>query len=85
MSEVTRKRKFHLLQKYCNELKSRYLIGQNQDAISKLQSLYKVDLNTTSKGELSDPLCDSINRGSDFSQIDTANHYKTINIICKFD
>ena len=63
MSEVTQKRKFHHPQKYCNAFKLRYLIGQNHDAISKLQSLYKVHLNTISNGELTDPLCDSVNRG----------------------
>ena len=63
MSEVTRKRKFYHLQKYCNAFKLRYLSGQNHDAISKLQSLYKVHLNTISNEELSNPLCDSVNRG----------------------
>ena len=55
MSEVTRKRKFHHLKKYCNAFKLRYLIGQSHYEISKLQSLYKVHLNTISNGELSDP------------------------------
>ena len=63
MSDVTRKRKFHHLQKYCIAFKLRYLIGQNHDAISKLQGLYKVHLNTISNGNLSDPLCDCVNRG----------------------
>ena len=44
MSEVTRNRKFHHLQNYA--LKLRYLIGLNHDAISKIQSLYKIHLNT---------------------------------------
>ena len=61
-SEVTRKRKFHHLQKYCKAFELRYLIGQNNEAIPKLQSLYKVHLNTISNGELSDPLCDIVNR-----------------------
>ena len=41
----------------------RYLIGQNHVAISKLQSLYRVHWNTIRNGELSDPLCNSLNRG----------------------
>ena len=63
MSEVTRNRKFHHLQNYT--LKLRYLIGLNHDAISKIQSLYKIHLNTISNGELSDPLCHSVNKMSD--------------------
>ena len=63
MSKVTQKCKFHRLQKYCNAFKLRYLIGPNHDAISKLQSLYKVHLNTISNGEFSDPLCSSVHRG----------------------
>ena len=43
------------------------LIGQTHVPISKLQSFYKVHLNMISNGELSDPLCDSVNR--DFGQI----------------
>ena len=62
MSDLTRKRKLHHLLKNTDALKLRYLIGQNYDAISKLQNLYKVHLNTISNGELSDPLCDSLNR-----------------------
>ena len=57
MFKVTRKCKLHHLQKYCNALKLRYLIGQNHDAISKQQSLYKVHF-----GKLSDHLYDSVNR-----------------------
>ena len=65
MLEMTWKCKLHHLQKYCNKFKLRYLIDQNHDTISKLQSLYKVHLNTISNGELSDPLalCESIKRG----------------------
>ena len=33
------------------------------------QSSYQVHMNTISNGEFSDPLCDSVNRVSDFSQI----------------
>ena len=40
-----------------------YLIGRNIDTICKLQSSYKVQLNTISNVELSDPLCESVNRG----------------------
>ena len=39
-----------------------YLIGRNIDTICKLQSSYKVQLNTISNVELSDPICDSVNR-----------------------
>ena len=63
MSEVTRTRKFHHIKKYCKAFKLRYLIGQNHEAISKLQNLYKVHLSMFSNGELSDPLSDSANRG----------------------
>ena len=49
---------FYHLQKFCNTFILRYLIGQNHDTISKLQSLYKVHMNTISNGELSD----SVNR-----------------------
>ena len=38
MSEVTRKRNFHHLQKYCAVFKLRFLIGRDHDAICKLQS-----------------------------------------------
>ena len=48
----------HHFKKYCTALKIRYLIGRNHDAIYKLQSSYKVQLNPISNGELSDPLCD---------------------------
>ena len=77
MSEVTRKRKFHHLQKYCNVFTLHYLISQNHDEISKLQSLYKVHLNMISNGELLDPLCDSVNRGlTSFSQIANATYLR---------
>ena len=33
------------------------------------QSSYKVHLNTVSNGELSDPLCDSVNRGLTFVRL----------------
>ena len=44
------------------QFKLRYLIGQNHDAICKLQSSYKVYVNTISNGEFSDPVCYSVNR-----------------------
>ena len=64
MSEVTRKRYFHHLQKYCTAFKLRHLIDRKYDAIYKKQSkyMYKVHLNTIRNGELSDPICDSVNR-----------------------
>ena len=63
MPKVIRKRNFHHLQKQCTAFSISYLIGRNHDAICKLQSSYKVHLNTISNGELSDPLCNSVNRG----------------------
>ena len=39
-----------------------YLIGRNHVYMQR-QSSYKVHLNTISNRELSDPLCDSVNRG----------------------
>ena len=50
------------LQKYCTVFEIRYLIGWDHEAIYKLQSSYKVHLNTISNGELSDSLCDNVNR-----------------------
>ena len=35
----------------------------NHDVMYAKTSSYKVHMNTTSNGELSDPLCDSVNRG----------------------
>ena len=43
MFEVTRKLNFHNLQKYCTAFKLHYLIGQNQNAICKLQSSLEHD------------------------------------------
>ena len=62
MSEVTRQHNFHCLQKYCTAFKLRYLMGRNDEAICKLQRSNLVHLNTLSNGELSDPVCDSVNR-----------------------
>ena len=82
MTEVTRKRKFQHHQKYCNALKLHYLIGQNHDAKSKLQSLYKVHLNMISEGELSVPLCDSVNRG--LTLVRLSKHKSFMSIILTF-
>ena len=35
------------------------------------QSSYKVHMNTISNGELSDPVCDSVNRGLTLIRLDT--------------
>ena len=63
MPEEKRKRNFPHLRNNSTQFKLRYLIGENHDAICKLQSSYKVYVNTISNGELSDFLCDSVNRG----------------------
>ena len=47
-----------------------------------MQCSYKVHFvthtkNTISYGELSDPLCNSVNRGYDFSQIEDVPHHET--------
>ena len=51
MLEVSWKRNFHRLQKYCTAFKLSYLISQNHDTICKLQSSYKVHMKRISKGE----------------------------------
>ena len=60
MPEVTRKRRNKTIFVIFT---NRALIGRNHDAICKLQSSYKVHLNTISNRKLSDPLCDSVNKG----------------------
>ena len=40
------------------------------------QSSYKVHLNTASNGELSDPLCDSANRGLTLVRLTYFGHYQ---------
>ena len=59
----SRLKDFHHLQKYCTAFKICYLIGQNHETICK----YQVHWNTISYWELSDPLCDSVNR--DLTQV----------------
>ena len=56
--------------------KIRYLTCRNHDAICKLQCSYKVHLNTINNGELSDPLCDSINRGLTLGRLHEMHSYR---------
>ena len=74
MPEVTQKCNFHHLQK-----SALLLIGRNHDAICKQQSSYKVYLNTISDRELSDPLCDSVNKGQTLDRLHLINcHLKIV-------
>ena len=51
-------KRLSLSSEYCTPFETRYLIGRNNDAVCK----YKVHIKF-SNGELSDPLCVSVNRG----------------------
>ena len=48
---------------YCTSLETRYLIGQNQDAVRKYRVHTMFTWTRSEMGFLSDTLCDSVSRG----------------------
>ena len=62
MSEVTRKRDFHHLQKYCTAFILRCSDWSKTWRNMHTTKLIQRSLKQISNGELSDPLCDNVNR-----------------------